>query len=200
MKSNSLTLEGVVVAREGEALTPPITITLAGGELLLVRGNNGSGKSTMLKTLAGLLPAAEGEIRVNGEAASAHPILYLGHKRGLIPEMSVYDNVAFWGGVNDCRELIPAALHYFDLDDVLNLPLHQLSAGWQQRVALSRLITTPSILWLLDEPTAHLDAAGVGLLQSLIQSRMEQGGMIVIASHYEMQGERIKTININDIN
>jgi len=76
----------------------------------------------------------------------------------------------------------------------------ELSAGWQQRVALTRLITIPTGLWLLDEPMANLDAHGVSLLQALIQSRLEQGGIIVIATHMQLQGERVKAINISELN
>jgi heme exporter protein A len=200
MKSNSLELEGLVIAREGAELAQPITVSLSGGELLAVRGSNGSGKSTLLKTLAGLLPPKAGALRYNGHPAPQTPILYLGHKLGLAPDMSVYDNIALWAKLAGARELILASAHYFDLTDILDVPVHTLSAGWQQRVALTRLLTIPSALWLLDEPTSHLDAEGVSLLQGLMQSRLEQGGIIAVASHHELQGKFIKTININMLN
>lgn len=196
MKSNSLAFESLQVAREGVPLTQPITMHVSGGELLVVRGTNGSGKSTLLKTIAGLLPPLGGSIRFNGEALAPYPILYLGHKRGLAPELSVEDNVTLWARLSGASELIGAALHYFDLDDIRDLPIEKLSAGWQQRVALTRLITIPSPLWLLDEPLSNLDAEGISLLQSLIQSRMEQGGIVAMTSHHEMQGERVKELKI----
>lgn len=200
MKNNSLILESLVVAREGAALSAPVSLTLAGGEVLLVQGSNGSGKSTLLKTLAGLLPVHRGRIRMNGVwPCEPHP-LYLGHKRGLIPGMSVHDNVAFWAHMAGVRELTAAALHYFDLTDIAGVAVAELSAGWQQRVALTRLITMPATLWLLDEPTANLDAEGIALLQSLLQTRAEQGGIVIIASHLSMQGNHIKTINLNKLN
>lgn len=200
MKSNSLSLRDLVVAREGAALTPPINLTLEAGKLLAVRGDNGSGKSTFLKTLAGLIRPDSGDIRFNDQPISAHPIMYLGHKLGLSSGMSVYDNVALWARLHKVPELTAAAMHYFDLVDIANVPLHQLSAGWQQRVALTRLITVPSALWILDEPTSHLDAAGVTLLQTLLHSRLEQGGIAIIATHADLRGDFVEYMNINRLN
>ncbi len=68
------------------------------------------------------------------------------------------------------------------------MPFEALSAGWKQRVNLARLILTPAMLWLLDEPTSNLDAHGVGLLQSLLGTRLERGGMIIMASHAKIEG------------
>ena len=243
MKSNSLVLDGLVVARDGAALTAPISLELAGGELLAIHGSNGSGKSTLLKTVAGLIPLhratsqhsptsnlalkvatgtplPRGEVEtllgVSGEGAltpaKSHPILYnnswpitprpvyLGHKRGLTPSMSVLDNVAFWAKASGHPELTDAALHYFELADIPNVAVESLSAGWQQRVALTRLITMPSGVWLLDEPTSNLDAEGINLLHSLVQTRLEQGGIVLIATHLQLQGEKVRELNINALN
>ena len=200
MKSNSLELCELVIARDGAELTRPISLTVAGGEILAIHGTNGSGKSTLLKTVAGLLPIYMGSIQLNGQWPIETRPVYLGHQRGLTPSMSVMDNVAFWAEASGTPELTLAALRYFDLEDSAAMPVRELSAGWQQRVALTRLITMPAMLWLLDEPTANLDADGVGLLQSLMQSRCEQGGIILVSTHLQMQGESIKSINISEIN
>jgi heme exporter protein A len=204
MKSNSLLLSDLVIAREGAVLAGPISMRLAAGELLILQGANGSGKSTLLKTIARLLPQAAGTIDWNGAplgraAARSAPIFYLDHKRGLSPSMSVWDNVSFWAKASGTPELAPAAMHYFDLSEIADVALSTLSAGWQQRVALSRLITIPSPLWLLDEPTANLDADGMALLHSLMQSRLEQGGIVLMSTHAQIQGDGIKTINLNTL-
>lgn len=199
MKSNSLILDQLVVAREGAPLTAPITLAVEAKEMIAIHGSNGSGKSTLLKTIAGLIPLYSGAILVNGVWPAEHRPVYLGHKRGLVPSMSVYDNVAFWAKSAGYGELAPAAMHYFDLTDIADAPVESLSAGWQQRVALTRLITMPSLLWLLDEPTANLDSEGVALLQSLMQSRLEQGGIILVSTHMQLQGKRIRSINISNL-
>ncbi len=197
MKSHTLELVDLVVGREDAALTAPITLTLEGGSLLAIHGSNGAGKSTLLKTVAGLLRPVSGKIRVNGAWPAATPPLYAGHKRGLTPSLSVYDNVAFWARAAGCPELIPAALHYFDLSDIPDATVESLSAGWQQRVALTRLITMQASLWLLDEPTSNLDAGGVELLHRLIETRLEQGGMVLIASHHTLDGPRVRKLALS---
>lgn len=197
MKSHTLTLTELIVAREDAALTKPISLELSSGEMLVIHGSNGSGKSTLLKMIAGLLPVKQGAIRMNGGWPVDPAPLYLGHQRGLTPSMSVYDNVSFWAKATGFPELTAAALHYFDLEDVASTRVENLSAGWQQRVALTRLITQPSILWLLDEPTANLDVEGMGLLQSLMQSRLSQGGIILVASHLQLQGESIRVLQLD---
>lgn len=208
MKSHSLVLDRLVVAREGAQLTAPISLQLKGGEMLAIRGNNGSGKSTLLKTVAGLLRPLEGEAylcEAEGREPSEPSVrlidspLYFGHKRALTPSLSVYDNVSFWAKASGHPELIMAAMRYWDLQDIPDVIVETLSAGWQQRVALTRLITLPSPLWLLDEPTSNLDSEGIGLLQSLMQSRLEQGGIILVATHFDLQGDRIKTLNLSMI-
>jgi heme exporter protein A len=199
MKSNSITFESLVITRESAALSQPLSLSLKAGDLLVVHGSNGSGKSTLLKLLAGLLPVQQGTIVWGGEwPVNARP-LYLSHKRGLTPSMSVMDNVSFWAKASGAPELTLAALRYFDLEDAADTKVGELSAGWQQRVALTRLITMPSLLWLLDEPTANLDANGMALLQSLLQSRCEQGGIVVIASHLPMQGPNITTLHLGHV-
>lgn len=200
MKSNSLELTELMVGREDAPLIAPLSLRLDAGEVLLVRGSNGSGKSTFLKTLAGLIRPFSGTLSFNGHWPMQHAPLYLGHKQGLAREMTVRDNVLLWSGMGGYQELAGAAMHYFELEDIADVPLAQLSAGWQQRVMLTRLITLQSPLWLLDEPTANLDQEGAQLLQSLMQVRLEQGGIVVVATHSTMEGEMIKSININELN
>lgn len=199
MKSNSLVLEGFVIARDGAELSAPISLELNAGDMLAIHGSNGSGKSTLLKTVAGLLPIHQGTVMVDGAWPANQRALYMGHKRGLVPSMSVYDNVSFWAQASGYPELTAAAMRYFDLQDSPEATVSELSAGWQQRVALTRLITMPSNLWLLDEPTANLDMEGVALLQSLMQSRLEQGGIILVATHMQMQGQNIRILNLSPL-
>jgi heme exporter protein A len=204
MKSDNLQLQELACARDGAWVLPPITQQLRAGEVLLVSGRNGCGKSTLLKTVAGLLRPATGEILWNGEplrAQGGYPanLVYIGHKRGVEPSLSVLAHVKFWARAFRQQELIEAALHYFDLEDIAHTPVHQLSAGWQQRVALTRLITQPGSLWLLDEPTQNLDADGLNLLHSLMQTRSEQGGIIMLASHVPLEGDRVRQLDLNTL-
>lgn len=204
MKSDNLELIELSIARDGAVVLPPITQRLKSGEVLLVAGRNGSGKSSLLKAIAGLLPPESGQILFNGKPLQDAPdftrsIVYLGHKRGVEPSMSVKAHVAFWARAFNSRELIDAALHYFDLEDIADTPVHTLSAGWQQRVALTRLILQPGKIWLLDEPTAGLDEDGMRLLNNIIESRQEQGGIVLIASHAQFSGDKVQVLDLNTL-
>lgn len=204
MEQHTLVFNNTTLLREGVQLVSGLHMSLNSGDLLMVQGANGSGKSTLLKAMAGLFPLASGSIDWNGKpvAQSEHypnNILYLGHKRGLRLSMSVLDNVKFWAQMRGNNELIGAALHYFDLEAVASAPCHTLSAGWQQRVALTRLLTMPSSLWLLDEPTANLDEEATSLLHSLIMSRIEQKGIVVMTTHADVQGDKHKTLDLNAV-
>ena len=158
------------------------------GTLLLLKGANGTGKTTLLKILSGLLSPDSGDIlwdnqpiRDNNEFK--HELMVIGHKSGVKNDATVYENLEFWAKLYDTELLIPAALSFYNLNRFSDVPAAQLSAGWQRRIALARLIVSPCKLWLLDEPTNFLDDDAVILTASLIEARVKQGGIVVVASH-----------------
>lgn len=158
------------------------------GSALMLAGANGSGKSTLLRILAGLMPASDGQASWQGEpvynnADYQEAMLYIGHQNALKPELSVYDNIQFWAALRGTEMLVPAAMQFFRLWPMAEIPVSQLSAGWQRRVALARLLAIPSLIWLLDEPAVNLDAEGVEMLNGLIATRIKQGGIVIAASH-----------------
>ncbi|MFM9891023.1 MAG: heme ABC exporter ATP-binding protein CcmA [Rickettsiales bacterium] len=197
MKSNSFKCTQLQIGRDGMACADAIDLELLAGALLVVQGANGAGKSTLLKTLAGLLPAIAGSYVHDCDAPA---LLYIGHRHGMLGEVSVAENVAFWARSYGVPELAATALHYFDLGPYVDMPLCELSAGWQQRVSLTRLITIPANLWLLDEPAANLDRDGANLLQSLLQTRLEQGGIALLTSHASWGGEKVQTLTLTNEN
>lgn len=124
-------------------------------------------------------------------------MLYLGHSNALKPEMTVEENVSFWSRLHDTEELAAAALRYFGLERFAGLPCGELSAGWRRKVALTRLMTVPAMLWLLDEPAAHLDGEGEERLAALIESKCANGGIVLMATHEENSDDKIY-INISE--
>lgn len=204
MQANPLILESIELTRGGVTLFSPLSLTMLPGDLWAIHGDNGSGKSTLLKALAGLHPIHAGRALYGNMPIAGHPeypacVTFLGHKRALRLSMSVEANIAHWARLYGTPELIDAALHYFDLEPYADTPCAMLSAGWRERVALARLIINPGPLWLLDEPMAHLDAEGISLVQSIIGTRLEQGGIVCVTSHHPIEGDRIKTINLNEL-
>lgn len=203
-QAEALRCAKVTIEREGLELIKELDFTADSGEIWIIQGSNGSGKSTLLKAIAGLYPIYSGAVTLGQHSLMQHPnypnnILFLGHKHALKPSMSVYDNVAFWAKSRQTEELIEAAISYFDLEPYRTMKCELLSAGWQQRVVLTRLLTMPAKLWLLDEPMTHLDNDGIALMQSLIISRTEQQGIVLMSSHAKIQSDKVKILNINNL-
>jgi heme exporter protein A len=173
--------------RGGREVFAGLDFEMEASELLAVTGPNGSGKTSLLRLIAGLLMPAEGAIALDGSEAEltlAEQAHYLGHRDALKPALSVMENLAFWrdflgGEIADaCR-----SLEAVGLDHTAHLSAGYLSAGQRRRLSLARLLTVRRPLWLLDEPTAALDAAGQELFTGLIRDHLGRGGLVVAATH-----------------
>ena len=198
-----LTCENIACKRGNTTIFKELGFCLQPESLLLLKGPNGSGKTSLIRILAGLTPPSSGEIHwegatIAGNEAFKRELMYIGHKSGVKLDCTVEENVAFWGRLHDTEMLVPAALKFFDLKPFRDMPASQLSAGWQRRVALARLIVAPCKLWLLDEPTNFLDEDAVILMASLIESRVKQGGIVVVASHIMNSAIAAHTLTMGD--
>jgi len=163
--------------RDDKIILQNLSFAVQSGSGLVITGANGTGKTTVLKILAGLLVPTLGKIE------RPEDILYIGHKNAMKEEFSVLENLKFWAGLAGNELLVPAALSYFQLEDYMDLPHKALSHGLQRRVALARLILSPRETWLLDEPFAHIDNETAKCLRNLIITRTEQGGIVILSSH-----------------
>jgi heme exporter protein A len=158
------------------------------GEALAVTGRNGAGKTSLLRLIAGLLMPASGSVVIEGgdaELTVAEQAHYLGHRDALKPALSVAENLSFWtdflgGGTT---RAIADCLAAVGLSHAVELPAATLSAGQRRRLSLARLLAVPRPLWLLDEPTAALDAAGQAMFADLMREHLAGGGLIVAATH-----------------
>ena len=166
-----------------------LSFSVSAGEALSVVGPNGSGKSSLLRQIAGLVAIASGTLKLDGGdehltlAEQAH---LLGHRDAIKPTLSVKENVAFWfdflGG--DAGRTSPdAALEAVGLSHLRDLPTAFLSAGQRRRLAIARLVALKRPVWLLDEPTTALDAAGQATVAALMTDHLRGGGLIVAATH-----------------
>lgn len=198
-----LACENLACVRGDKTIFQGLGFCLQEEGLLLLKGPNGAGKTTLIRVLAGLLPASSGTILWDGKPAAGNDgfrreVMYIGHKSGVKMDCTVRENLMFWGRLFDTEMLIPAALTFYDLKGFADVPAGELSAGWQRRVALARLIVAPCKLWLLDEPTNFLDDDAVVLTSSLIESRVKQGGVVVIASHIMTSAIAAHTLFMKD--
>ncbi|WP_048647390.1 heme ABC exporter ATP-binding protein CcmA [Nitratireductor soli] len=174
--------------RGGEPVFSGVSFALSGGEALMVTGPNGAGKSTLLRVLCGLLPASEGVVHLSGggeewpdAAAACH---YLGHRNAMKTALSVTENLVFWQDFLGHGHLSPQeALETVGLDDIGHLPFGYLSTGQRRRAAIARLLVSYRPVWLLDEPTSGLDKASEAQFAALMGVHLEDGGIIVAATH-----------------
>ena len=173
--------------RGGRELFAGLSLSLAAGEALMVTGRNGSGKSSLLRLIAGLLRPDSGGISLEGgdaEMSIAEQAHYLGHQDALKPSLTVGENLRFWSDWLGPAENPPErALERVGLGELSDLPAAYLSAGQRRRLSLARLLTVHRPLWLLDEPASTLDAEGQLRLSDLMRAHLARGGLILAAAH-----------------
>ncbi|MGV7215591.1 heme ABC exporter ATP-binding protein CcmA [Bradyrhizobium sp. UFLA05-112] len=178
---------GIRCVRGGREVFAGLDFVAASGEALAVVGRNGSGKTSLLRLIAGLLIPAGGTIELSGgdtELSLAEQCHYLGHRDALKPALSVAENLAFWADFLGGERFDGAmSLSTVGLDHATHLPAAFLSAGQRRRLSLARLLTVHRPVWLLDEPTTALDGAGQDMFCGLMRQHLERGGMIIAATH-----------------
>lgn len=171
-----------------------LSFGVAAGEILQIAGMNGSGKTSLLRILAGLSLPSEGEVLWRGEniaerrATFFAETAYLGHHLGLKTELSVAENLSLALAL---KGMAPSsgspALVQVGLADRADALVRTLSAGQRQRVALARMLASDALLWILDEPFTALDASGVALVKRLLEEHAARGGLAVLTSHQAVE-------------
>ena len=176
----TLTVTNLACARGGLTVLSSIRFTLKPGQALVLQGPNGIGKTTLLRTIAGLQPPQSGQIE-----APPDSMAYAAHADGIKPTLTVQENLAFWAAIFGLKDTA-AAMAVMQLTPLHSRPAATLSAGQKRRLGLARLLVTGRKIWLLDEPTVSLDAASTALFTAMIGLHLGQGGSALIASHIDL--------------
>jgi len=192
-----LEVVNLACVRGDRPLFSDLSFALKPGELLHVVGANGTGKTTLLRTLCGLTRQAAGEIRWRGAETRAlgdefrNELAYVGHLNGIQGELTPAENLRAAAGLAGAAdpERIDAALETVRLSPYRGFPAKILSQGQKRRLALARLVLLRKPLWILDEPFSALDVASVTLMTQALTGHLADGGMVVLTSHQDFEVE-----------
>ena len=198
---NVVELNGVVAVLGGFPALAGVDLSVERGEVLLLQGPNGAGKTSLLRVCAGLLPVERGNGRVLGMDITSDRervrsrVGLLGHANGLYLDLTVAQNIRFWGSmVGAGDDEVSAAMARMRLDGRLaGVKAERLSAGQRRRAALASLIVRRAELWLLDEPHAGLDTAGRDEIDSVLRDAVAAGATVIVSSHEHERARALAT-------
>ena len=179
-----------------------LSFELNSGEILKISGANGSGKTSLLKILAGLNSAESGKLSINNNNVGSYDyqsdIFYLGHLPALSPELHSKENLDYLAQLNNCSSdleiseaLTSVGLKNFEYEYAVNL-----SAGQKRRIVLSALFMTQAKVWLLDEPFTALDADGINVIETKITKHCDDGGICILTTHQKCNLLGIRTLTL----
>lgn len=206
--SANLDVKNLTCWRNEQVLFADLNLSLSPKNVLFLQGENGSGKTSLLRILCGFRLPDEGEIMWGDKPTSSLPeyfqnISYVGHKNGIKDELTVEENLNLMRSMATASDIktesVLKQIGLFKRADVL---ARQLSAGQKRKLALARLMMTENSFWVLDEPFTSLDKATVGFFESLIKQHITRGGMLILTSHHEidLSGLSVKHLNLSSQN
>lgn len=187
--------------RDDRVLFSELSFSVSPGEMVQIAGKNGAGKTSLLRILAGLAQAEEGEVKWQGEGLGRaryqyhQDLLWLGHQPGIKTVLTAFENLSFYHA-NGAESLRWQALTEVGLLGFEDVPVNQLSAGQQRRVALARLWLSSHKLWILDEPFTAIDVAGVDKLTHQLKRHTENGGMVILTTHQPLNVDNVRQIHL----
>lgn len=191
MTRSGLITHNLACSRGYRDLFDGLCLQVQPGEIMRVEGRNGSGKTSLLRILAGLAQPVSGEVMWHGlpirdvQSGYFQDLLYIGHRPGIKYELSAIENLCLSRALFGSRSEngIEEALYQIGLYGFEDMPAAMLSAGQKRRVALAQLFLTQAKLWILDEPYTSLDVAAVALLEEQFRLHVQAGGMLIMTSH-----------------
>ena len=188
-----LTADGLTLFRGDRCLFKGLGFALNPGELLLLEGRNGCGKTSLLRAIAGLLELESGAINWDGEDVRSerqifqNALVWMSHKVGFKGDLTLVENLHFEATLRPQSDIeFEDILKRLGLNRLKRLPMRSLSAGQQRRVSLARMLMSSAQLWMMDEPVTNLDREGRALVMELVSEHLAGDGMVIIAAHQDL--------------
>ncbi|MGQ0673546.1 MAG: heme ABC exporter ATP-binding protein CcmA [Hyphomicrobium sp.] len=203
-----LIVDDLTQRRGGRRVIDGLSFRVSSGEALVLLGANGTGKTTLMRTLAGFLAPDSGSVRLDGGIADTpvgEQCHFVGHLNGLKSNLTVAENLVFWAEYLTGQPLpsidgrVVDALEAFAIGGLARIPAGYLSAGQKRRVALARLLVVERPLWLLDEPTASLDTASAKQVSRAITAHTASGGLAIVATHLPLDLEAARELRLDPV-
>ena len=211
-----LEAEGIAMGYDDLLVLRGVDLTIKAGDCVILRGDNGAGKTTLVRGMAGLAPLLAGTVRIKGvdhrkdRVAASHMVVHLGHRDALAAELTVREAASLWArsrGLAPTAHDLEAAFDALDLAAMAGNPIRALSAGQKRRAAMLRLAlmnrmgrTGPTPLWLLDEPTAALDASSVTRFAGLVEDHLKAGGAALMTTHLDLPVRKARQVALAKLN
>ncbi len=189
MNANKLEAHRLSCIRDERVLFSELSFTLSSGQVLLIEGANGAGKTSLLRILTGFRKPDTGDLFWNDDALDDaqefyRDTAYIGHHNGLKDTLTAEENLRYAQALASTALTIDNALEQVGLDGYQQTLVRFMSAGQRRRLALARLLCTRKALWILDEPFTSLDRASIKLFEKFIENHVSQGGLAIMTSHH----------------
>ena len=201
-----LTVQNLSLFKDDKKIFSDLGFSIGLNSALTIKGRNGCGKSSLLKIIAGISKPSSGKILWGGEdvenfrADFNGDSQFIGHKNFLEQELTVLENLRFYTKLSDTEIALQSGLSFFGLVNFSDQKVKKLSAGWQKKVMLARLLCCPAAVWFLDEPSNNLDKESKEKLHGLLETRVREGGLVIIATHDEIFFDLGPRLNLEDFN
>ena len=190
MATNIIDIENICLLRQDIQIIKNFSLKISSGEKVNIFGKNGSGKTSLIKIIAGITCPSSGNVSINTDLIFSKNVFYIGHKYGLKNELSVYDNLNYIMSLNQVNKDInlEKELHFYDIKTSNNTTVKYLSHGQKKIISLIALALTDNKLWILDEPFTGLDQTVVDKFITKINAHIKNSGSVIITSHREKEG------------